>query len=47
MPRQILRGETQLEIFADSRMRKIESGIAQTAVERIILVFEFPGCHRR
>src|ERR1035441_9958141 len=47
MPRQILRGQTQLEIFANSRMRKIEPGIAQTAVERIVLVLEFPGCYRR
>src|SRR5271157_1280124 len=47
MPRQVLRGETQLEILTNPRMRKIESGIAQTAVERIILVLEFPGGHRR
>src|SRR6266478_8279131 len=47
MPRQILGGETQLEIFANPRMLKIEAGIAQTAVERIILVLEFPGCYRR
>ena len=47
MPRQILGGQTQFEIFANPRMRKIESGIAQTAVERIILVFKFPGRNRR
>src|SRR5260370_20808890 len=47
MPRQILGGETQFEIFANPRMRKIESGIAQTTVERIILVFKFPGRKRR
>src|SRR5208337_4772784 len=43
MPRQILRGQTQLEILANPRMRKIESRIAQTVIERIVLVFEFPG----
>src|ERR1039458_3393016 len=47
MPWQILRGETQLEIFANSRMLKIEPSIAQTPVERVILVLEFPGCHCR
>jgi hypothetical protein len=47
MPRQFLGGKTQLEIFANPWMLEIESGIAQTAIERIILVFEFPGCHRR
>ena len=46
MPRQILHRETQLEIFANARMREIEPGIAQTAIERVILVPEFPGGHR-
>ncbi len=43
MPRQILRGETQFEILANPRMLEIKSGIAQTAVKRIIFIFEFPG----
>src|SRR5208282_1116382 len=47
MPRQILRGKTQLEIFANPRMLKIEPSIAQPPVERVIFVFEFPGCDRR
>src|ERR1700731_3929820 len=47
MPRQILRGHAQLEIFTNSRMLEIESSVAEAAIERIMLVFEFPRCHRR
>src|SRR5271169_2577652 len=47
MTGQILRRQTQLEIFANPRMLKIESGIAEAAIERVMLVFELPGGHRR
>src|ERR1039458_605493 len=47
MPWQILRREAQLEILANSRMRKIEPGVAQTVIQGIILIFEFPGCDCR
>src|SRR5271155_3389480 len=48
MPRQTLRGDTQLKIFANSRMPQIEPGIAQAVVEGIIFILEFPGgnCRR-
>ena len=46
MPRHVLHGEAQLVIFAQARMLEIKPGIAEAAVEFVILVAELPGGDR-
>ncbi len=43
MARHVLHGDAEFVIFAQARMVEVESGIAEAAVEGVILVAEFPG----
>ena len=43
MARHVLHGEAQFVIFAQAGMVEVESGIAEAAVERVVLVAKFPG----
>ena len=43
MARQILHRDAEFEIFAQARMVEVESGIAEAAVEGVVVVAEFPG----
>ena len=43
MARHVLHGEAEFVIFAQAGMGEVESGIAEAAVERVVLVAKFPG----
>src|SRR5215471_7240383 len=43
MAREVLHSQTEFVVFAQARMVEVESGIAETAVQRVVLVTEFPG----
>ena len=46
VPRHVLRGEGKLVIFAQAWVIKIEPSIAESAVEFVVLIAEFPGGNR-
>ena len=43
MTRHVLHGEAEFVIFAQARVGEVESCVAETAVERIVFIAEFPG----
>ncbi len=43
MARHVLHGEAEFVIFAQAGMVEVESGVAETAVEGVVLVAKFPG----